>query len=192
MEADHQANNHAASASQQEREVFEQNVRLPKLSLPKFSESVLQWKGFWDSFQAAVHNKPCMAPINKFMYLKAKLDLHALIVASGLALSNENYDVALQMLETRFVDTNSILEAHYSQLHELSSVSNQLFHHRIFVDTFELNLRALQALGECTDTNQMPKLFPSKLPTDLLLELDLRKTRALEITYVQGCVGNIH
>ena len=69
MEADHQANNHAAAPVQQDRDVFEQNVRLPELSLPIFSGSVLQWKGFWDSFQAAVHNKPSVSPINKFNYL---------------------------------------------------------------------------------------------------------------------------
>ena len=57
-----------------QRDAFEQNVRLPKLSLPKFSGSVLQWNGFRDSFQAAVHNKPSVSPINKFNYLKAKLD----------------------------------------------------------------------------------------------------------------------
>ncbi|KAF0154741.1 MAG: hypothetical protein FD188_3229 [Ignavibacteria bacterium] len=176
MEADQQANNHAASTVQQERDVFEQNVRLPKLSLPQFSGSVLHWKGFWDSFQAAVHNKPSVSPINKFNYLKANLEGQALMVVSGLELSNENYDVAVQMLKTRFGDTNRILEAHYSQLQQLPSVSNQLFHLRTFVDTLELNVRALEALGECTDTNQMLNLFRSKLPTDLLFELDLRKT----------------
>ena len=115
IEAAHQSNNHAASRVHQEKDVFEQNVRLPKLSLPKFSGSVLQWKGFWDSFKAAVHNKPSVSPINKFNYLKANLEGQALMVVSGLELSNENYEVAVQMLKTRFGDTNRILEAHYSQ-----------------------------------------------------------------------------
>ena len=98
------------------------------------------------------------------------------MVVSGLELSNENYEVTVEMLKTRFWDTNRILEADYSQLQRLFSVSNQLFHHRTFVDTFELNLRALEALGECTDTNQKLKLFRWKLPTYWLFELDLRKT----------------
>ena len=125
MEANHQANNHATPAEHQERDAFEQNIRLPKLSLPKFSGSVLQWKGFWDSFQAAVHNKPSVSPINKFNYLKANLEGQALMVVSGLELSKENYEVAVQMLKTPFEGTNSILEAHYSQLQKLSSMSNQ-------------------------------------------------------------------
>ena len=66
MEADHQANNHAASVGDQEREAFEQNFHLPTLSLPKFSVSVLQWKWFWDPLQAAVHNKLSVSPITKF------------------------------------------------------------------------------------------------------------------------------
>ena len=140
-----------------------------------FSGSVLPWIGFWDSFQAAVHNKPSVSPITKFNYLKTILEGQALMVVSGLQLSNENYDVAVQMLKIRFGDTNRFLEAHYSQIAQLSSVSNQLFHILTFVDTFELNLRALEALGECPDTNQMLNLFRSKLPTDLLFELDLRK-----------------
>ena len=112
MEAAHQANNHAASTVHQERDVFEQNVRLPKLSLPKFPGSVLQWKGFGDAFQAAVHNKPSVSPIIKFNYLKDNLNAQALIVVIGLELSKENYEVALEMLKTRFGDTNRILEAH--------------------------------------------------------------------------------
>ena len=155
-------------------ELLEQNVRLPKLSLPRFSGNV-QWKGFLDSFQAAVHNNASVSPINKFNYLKANLEGKALIVVIGLDLSRENYEVAVLKLNTRFGDTNTILETHYSQVQQLSPVSNQLFHLRTFVDTFELNLRALEALGECTDTNQMLKLFRPKLPTDLLFELDLRK-----------------
>ena len=92
MEADQQPNNKGASTVQQERAVFEQNVRLPNLSLPKFSGSLLQWNGFWDSFQMGVHNKPSVSPINKFNYLKANLEGQALMVVSGLELSNENYE----------------------------------------------------------------------------------------------------
>ena len=64
-------------------DVFEQNVRLPRFSLQGFSGRVLQWKGFLDSFQAAVHKKHSLSPINKFNYLKANLDGQALMVISG-------------------------------------------------------------------------------------------------------------
>ena len=152
MEEYRQANNHAAPPVRQEREVFEQNVRLPKFSLPTFSGNFLQWKGFWDSFLAAVYNKSSVSSINKFYYLKSNLEGQALVAVSGFELSKENYERAVQMLKTRFGDTNRILEAHYSQLQQLFSVSNQLFPLHTFVATFELDLRALEARGEWTDS----------------------------------------
>ena len=98
LEADLHVNNQAASTAQQERNAFDENVRLPNLTHAKFCGSVLEWKGFWGSFHAAVHNKTSMSSINKFNYLKANLDGQALMVVSGLELSKENYEVAIQML----------------------------------------------------------------------------------------------
>ena len=116
-----------------------------------------------------------MSPINIFNYLKANLEGQPLMVVSRIEHSNEDYEVAGHRLKTRSGNTNRILEAHYSQLQQLSSVSKHLIHLRTFVDTFEWNLRALEAVVECTHTNQMLNLLRSKLPTDFLFEFVLRK-----------------
>ena len=132
--------------------MFEQNVRLPKFSLPTFSGNFLQWKGFRDSFLAAVHNKSSVSSIDEFESLESNLEGQALMVVSGFELSKENFERAVQMLRTRFGDTHRILGAHYSQLQQLLSVSNQLFPLRTFVATLELDLRALEPRGEWTDS----------------------------------------
>ena len=54
-------------------------IKLPKLELPKFNGDVLKWRRVWDSFEANLQ------PVDKFNYLKAKLE-----VISGLELTNSN------------------------------------------------------------------------------------------------------
>ena len=46
---------------------------LPKLYLPTFSGSPLDWQGFWDSFHAAVHWNPVLDDLQKFNYLRTQL-----------------------------------------------------------------------------------------------------------------------
>ena len=36
------------------------DVKLPKLTLPKFSGDVLEWQSFWDQFKVNVHVYVCM------------------------------------------------------------------------------------------------------------------------------------
>ena len=49
------------------------DVKLPKLSLPKFSGDVLQWQSFWDQFTAVVDSSD-IPDISKFSYLRSLLE----------------------------------------------------------------------------------------------------------------------
>ena len=51
---------------------------------------------FWDAFDASIH-KTNYAPIDKFSYLKSKLEGEALEAISGYQLSNENYTVVIDL-----------------------------------------------------------------------------------------------
>ena len=45
-----------------------QNVKLPKLDLPKFGGDVLKWQSFWEMFKASVHDTD-LPDVTKFSYL---------------------------------------------------------------------------------------------------------------------------
>ena len=55
-------------------------VKLPKLGLKPFDVDMINWKPFWDQFNASVHSS-CI---------------------SGLTLATENYGEAVKIIEERF------------------------------------------------------------------------------------------
>ena len=50
------------------------NVKLPNLTLIKFSGDPLQWTKFWDLFRTSIHVKSDIASPAKFQYLIAQLE----------------------------------------------------------------------------------------------------------------------
>ena len=58
-------------------------VKLPKLEISKFNGNTLNWQGFWDQFNSAIHTKTNISDIDKFSYLKFFLCDSALCVVSG-------------------------------------------------------------------------------------------------------------
>ena len=77
------------------------HTRLPKLNLPTFSGDVLQYQSFSDSFSASIDAQK-IAPVEKFSYLRGQLKGEASKAIEGLALTNENYAEAMDILKTRF------------------------------------------------------------------------------------------
>ena len=76
-------------------------VQLPKLSLPTFAGGLLAWPDFWDMFSASVDTQP-LPQVSKFTYLKSVLRGAASRLIAGLAVTDQNYTVAVQMLKDEF------------------------------------------------------------------------------------------
>ena len=78
-------------------------VQLPKLEIMSYNGDKQKFKEFWDQFEYTVHMNTKLSNIKKFSYLKGKLHGQAQSAISGLTLSNENYDVAVDILKERFI-----------------------------------------------------------------------------------------
>lgn len=87
-------------------------IKPPQLDIKVFSGDVLKWQEFWDAFDASIH-KANYVPVDKFNYLKSKLEGEALEAISGYQLSNENYAVVIDLLKKRFGNKQLIIDAHY-------------------------------------------------------------------------------
>ena len=53
--------------------------------------------------------------IEKFNYFKSKLSGDVLKAISGLLLSNNNYDIAIDILKTKFGRDQELINLHYTQ-----------------------------------------------------------------------------
>ena len=77
----------------------ESKIKLSKLELCKFNGDIIEWKGFWDQFKSAVHENERISPIEKFSYLRSILEEKAFSVISGLTLSYDNYNQAIESFD---------------------------------------------------------------------------------------------
>ena len=141
--------------------------KLPKLILPKFKGDVTNYRSFWEMFESAVHKNASLTNIDKFNYLMSLLEGQALRAIKGLAVTEENYQAALDILRERFGNTQQIISAHMDELLKLqpcnSEKSSQL---RYIYDKVSVNVRGLEALGVHSEQygSLLIPIIMSKLP----------------------------
>nr|CAI5859917.1 unnamed protein product [Callosobruchus analis] len=138
---EHQPLNHAS------------NVKFPALELPKFYGDYDKWGQFRDMFTALVHNEPYMENVKKFYYLLSCLKGDAAKVVDSMAVTNDNYLTAWELLKSRFENPHIIVKNHVRALFELPSTTKD-YHQslRKLTDEVQKHIRSLEILGEPVDT----------------------------------------
>lgn len=87
-------------------------MKLPKLKVRSFSGDLTQWTSFWESFEAAVHSRSDLMPVEKFNYLLSVLERSAREAISGLSLTAANYEETISTLKKRFGGKQKIIDKH--------------------------------------------------------------------------------
>ena len=170
-------------------------VRLPKLEIKKYNGDPTAWKTFYESFLAAVDKNNGLENIEKMNFLISYLEGEAENVIKVLQLSNENYRIALEMLKSRFGDTQVLITAHMSKLLSLGNVPifSDVKGLRTLYDEVETQVRSLQNLG-LDPENYGPMLTPillQKLPDDLKLIISRHFGKAAwDIEKLLECFNN--
>ena len=87
--------------------------------------------------------------MEKFTYLKSFLTGEASRAVKGLAVTTENYEEALQVLDERYGNFQIIVNSHSEELAELPVVHNNDDTPKLrgLYDKIETNLRTLRAIG---------------------------------------------
>ena len=148
-------------------------VKLPKLEMTSYSGDKFKWTEFWDAFENAVHNNKKLSNIEKFNYLKSKLNGEAHRAVLGLTLSNENYEVAIGILKERFGNTQEVIDLHYNQMINLFPATNTTASLRGLLDKMETHLRSLEVLKQDVNQDVFVSMIRAKLPEDVLLQLEM-------------------
>ncbi|XP_070550259.1 uncharacterized protein [Ptychodera flava] len=152
-------------------------VKLPKLDLNCFDGDVLKWKEFWDCFESAIHKNPKLSAIEKFNYLRSKLSGDAIEAIAGMALINENYEIAIKLLQERFGDEQTVINTHYNKIMNLTAAANETNSLRCLYDTIEKHLQSLAVMGQDVNQDIFVSLITSKLPKEVLFQLEIQKGR---------------
>ena len=150
------------------------STKLLKLVLKKFSGDPKTWQEWWDSFKVAVHENG-ISDVEKFNHLRSLVEGAAYATIAGLSLTEENYKTAIDLLQERFAQKQTIISSHMDAMLKLNSVSTMADIKKIrqIYDQVEIHVRGLQAQG--VDSAQYGKLLipimMAKIPEDLRLIL---------------------
>ena len=91
-------------------------VKLPKLDVPKFGGSILNWRSFWEQLCVVVHDRPHLLDSEKLQQsLKGG---SAKGVIEGLSRSGENYAEAVECLQARYDRPRLIHRTHVRMILE--------------------------------------------------------------------------
>ena len=120
-----------------------------------------------DPFEAAVHLNTSLSEVKKLNYLMSKHSGEAKNSVSGIQLSNENYQVAVELLKERYRDKQAVVTSHYTELMNLKPAPNNPKGLRKMYNDVKKHLRSLQALEQDTDQDLLICMITSKLPKDL-------------------------
>ena len=132
-------------------------------------------------------NQPSIATkqlhdVDKFNYLKAQLKEAASEIISGLELTQENYNITINLLKERYGKKQIMIKAHFAKLMNLPMATYKATSLRTFYDTMEKDLRCFQLLGKDDNNTQILTVLQSKHPCSVLLQLERIKERADEWT----------
>ncbi|XP_077541162.1 uncharacterized protein LOC144153382 [Haemaphysalis longicornis] len=125
------------------------SIKLPRLELGKFDETIQGCRSFWDQYEATIHRHSQLSTIDKLKYLKRYLVGTAKDTISGLSLTGSNYHIAIDLFEERFGRKDLAINDHMTSLLQLQAVdSAQNFGAlRHLYGEVVKNVRSLEALG---------------------------------------------
>lgn len=122
--------------------------KIPKVDLKKFNGNLLEWLPFIQGFTNSVHNKKSIPDNVKITILQQHVKGKALETIKYYALTDENYQPALDTLTEKYGDPDKLIDAHIELLLNLRdkvdsitlrSLYDQLFSIVNILETLKIN-----------------------------------------------------
>lgn len=131
-------------------------LKLPTIHLPTFSGQYHNWLEFRDTLTLLIHSNDSILRISKFHYLCAALKDSSALIICALDFSEENYDVAWELLSDRYKNKRLLVYNHIQAFFNIEIVTKESFKAlRNMIDTINRNLRALKTLKLPTDIDKV-------------------------------------
>lgn len=125
----------------------QQKVRLPEVSLPKFSGSCREWSLFFDAFNSLIYENTILNNCQKLHYLKSCLRGEASRCIESLAISDTNYTAALTLLQKPYKNERLIVQSHVQSILNTAEINKALAENlRKLIDNITANTETLRVL----------------------------------------------
>uniref|UniRef100_A0A182PWX5 CCHC-type domain-containing protein n=1 Tax=Anopheles epiroticus TaxID=199890 RepID=A0A182PWX5_9DIPT len=124
-------------------------VKLPVIQLPEFAGDFNDWLAFHDTFVSLIDKSIDLSCVQKLHYLKAALKGEAARLIDPILTTEENYNIAWQMLVDRYGNKDLLKKRHIQAILRLTKMSNSSMEAlRRTVDEFQRHTLVLEQLGE--------------------------------------------
>ncbi|UYV63232.1 hypothetical protein LAZ67_2003501 [Cordylochernes scorpioides] len=144
------------------------SCKLPKMALPVFDGTCLEWMGWWSRFEM-IHESAVLTEVEK---VPVPCAVNEDRLVKSYPLTTENYPKVVKALQDRFGDKVILTEVYVRQLLKLviNNARKKTLTLEGLYDQVESHLRALESLGVTTQQNAsfLYPLVESSLPEDLL------------------------
>ena len=149
-------------------------TKLPKLVLQKFKGDLTRYRTFWETFESAVHKNTELTTVDKLNYLFSLLEGQALRAIKGLAITESNYQAAIDILHERFGKSQQIISGHMDELLKIPPcIGDKASQLRFVYDKLNVNVRGLETLGVKSDQygSSLIPVIMAKLSSDVRLQV---------------------
>ena len=128
------------------------SVKLPQINLPIFDGTSTKWTQFKETFDALINQHDQLSDVQKFHYLLSSLQGESKRVVEKIELTSAGYKIAWDELLKRYENKRAIIESHITELFKLKTMTKEYSEElRSLVHTTNIQLRALESLGQKTD-----------------------------------------
>lgn len=154
------------------------NMRLPKISLPTFSGVIKEWPEFISTYNALIHESTLLSNIEKFHYLVSVVRGDALSLIRTFPISNEHYSSAYNALKSRYEDKRELAFTCWRDIIGINLKITNAQDFRRSLDTIDENLTILRKLGLPTEHWDFVLCYNifAKLDTKLRREFEEKHT----------------
>ena len=100
------------------------SIKLPEINIKKFLGEFTEWQTFFDSIEVAVHSDSKLSNIGKMNFILIYLTGEDLKTVKGLKLSQSNCSAAIEMLQERYGDKQTVITTYMNKLLNLTNSGN--------------------------------------------------------------------
>ncbi|XP_050508078.1 uncharacterized protein LOC126885538 [Diabrotica virgifera virgifera] len=99
------------------------NVKLPPISVPTFHGEYSKWVSFYQLFTSLITDNQSISNAQKLIYLKSALLGEPLTLIESLEITNDNFDLALDILKKKYSNDLAIINSHINSIIDYPSFS---------------------------------------------------------------------
>ena len=111
--------------------------RLPEVKLAVFKGNFEEWETFWSSFRMNVDVRDDIEKTTKFIYLVQSLEGEPKEMINGLAITDDNYNVALYILRDRYGNASKQTNVLMQKFHTMPTPKHNPKDLRVFLTETE-------------------------------------------------------